>query len=681
MAVGICLPKDGLEKFKQALVSGKIDPEKLSKMTSEARHELFGGIVGQGDAKTVNSLFEAKLLLKNQQAGYLTWAKTVAGLKPETRRTMEAKIAKLEKVLSPTEEQAFLKDLAATKLGVDVSVREAKQIANLSSKVQEAEALPRSSIEQSVAKGWKPSENDLKYGYARYDFHQYLNSLNHQAKSWKLSDFKGKNIVQLPPAIGRMFVDTTKSIGASLDDSFALRQGSKSFWTENSAWRKQFGKSFINLIKALKSPEKVDREFNSRLMADPAYDQAVKDGLAIRGNEDVFPPSLIDKIPNKAILAQPFKASEVAYNAFAQQLRLQVYKNRMRAPIELGSDMPKGYGKNMAKMVNSLTGRGGFGKLEPISGYANVAFYSLRFLKSNIDTLLLHPAGGGVGGTLDFALRKEGANIVSAAQKRAATNLAKIVGGTAGLMYMANQLEPGSATYDPRSADFGKIRVGDTRFDLSGGMSSIVVLAAQIAKKEEKSSTTGAVTKLNDPTAFKGDTQVTKVIDFLKNKASPVGGVVLDYGSGQDRNKNKPTIKGEGSNLGKPLLAKNYQELKDNPNSANLLTAMLSDFLGVSTNTYSAGRNGGDILSAKEQAFKDKVGEKKFNEARSLNDKRYNEWLTRNKARLSKENEEEVPGIISYQKGKIQSKIYKDYGFNPKAKSNKTLLDKKKSYK
>jgi hypothetical protein len=48
MPAGICLPPEVTEKFKQALISGKINPEKLSQMTSEARHELFSDIVGQG---------------------------------------------------------------------------------------------------------------------------------------------------------------------------------------------------------------------------------------------------------------------------------------------------------------------------------------------------------------------------------------------------------------------------------------------------------------------------------------------------------------------------------------------------------------------------------------------------------------------------------------------------------
>jgi hypothetical protein len=135
----------------------------MASMTSEKRHQLLAEIVGQGNAKHVNSNFEEKMLLKDQQRGYLTWAKKLTGVTPETKRDLISRITRMDKFLNPTEERAFLKDLAQTRLGVNVSYKEAKQIANLSSKLQEADNAVQDSIN---SKGFAntPLELRLKAG-------------------------------------------------------------------------------------------------------------------------------------------------------------------------------------------------------------------------------------------------------------------------------------------------------------------------------------------------------------------------------------------------------------------------------------------------------------------------------------------------------------------------------------
>lgn len=673
----VCLPPPVVDAFKRALIEGKIVPEKLATMTSEERHRLFSSVVGEGDAKFVNSTFEAKTLLKDQQAGYLRWAKKLTGVTPAVRHTLESKIAKLDRVLEPVEEKQFLKDLASTKLGIDVSSKEATRIVELSKSVREAEALPRTSEADALKKGYTPSANDLKYGYARVDFHDHMNNLMNGASKFKLSDLKGANALQAIPIVSKAIVDTTKSLGASLDDSFALRQGAKTFWTNNQIWRKQFIDSFKNIAKGLKNTDAAKRDITAHLMADPNYDRAVKDGLRLKGNEDAFPTSIPEKIP---LLGRAFGASEIAYSAFAENLRLAIYKDRMRAAQGLGSDVPKNYGKNIATMVNSLTGAGSFGKHDNLAGALNVAFYSARFLKSNIDTLLLHPLGSGVGGTVDRVLfRKEGSQLVSAAQKKAATNLAKIVAGTAGIMVAANALKPGSADYDPRSSNFGKIKVGDTRFDITGGMASVAELAAQLATWSTKSATTGLITKLNKG-GYGDPTTVDTVVKFLENKLSPVGGVALDYSLGKNRNGEKPTLKGELGGLGLPLGVKNYQELKNDPHSANILAAVLADSFGISANTYGrSNKTAQQQLSSTQQAFQSKVGSEKFNAALKEFNTRYDNTFADQKSNIDNLSNDEKAQAITGIKDKIWSSIYKENGFKQtKSKpsdARKSILD------
>lgn len=590
-----CLPQSAVNKFTDALRSGKIDPYKLNQMSSAERRAVFEDVVGKIGAHQVNAEFETKMLLKNQKTAYTNWAKEVAGLKPQARRDLVAKIGKLDHALDPDEEHGFLQDLASTKLGTNVSEDEARNIVTLSKKAQETEGdSGRSTIEQATKKGFTPNDKDVEYGRARYDLERYVGDLKGNPKEFHVSGFK-THPIQTAKKLPRAVADVTKSVGASLDDSFALRQGSKAFFTDFPRWQKEFRGSFVNLVKGAKDAEGAEREINAHIMADPLYDQAVKDGLAVRNVksvDDVFPTSAPGRIP---VVGRAFNASEVAYSAFADNLRMGIYKNQLRLADRLGEGLSPEVRKNIAKEVNSLTGRGGFGSGEAVASKLNAAFYSARFLKANVDTLLLHPAGIGVGG------------LGSVAQKTAAKNLLKIIGGTALVLKTADTLKPGSVEWDPRSSNFGQIKVGSTTFDVSGGMRGIVTLAARIATQSTKSEA-GNVTKINSG-KFGAESGWNVLTDFLQGKLSPLGGIASDIAlSGENENtQKKPTVKSEASNL-VPLNIQNYTQLKNSKNSANILLSVLADTLGVSTNTETAPSSNKPQLTGKAAQTATKVG-------------------------------------------------------------------------
>ena len=158
------------DKFKKMLISGEINPEKLNAMTSEGRREFFAKILGEDNARNVNSLFESKLLMKNKQLAMINWAKQVAGIKPEVRRDLISRIERMdERVLNPAGEDEFLADLARTKLGTDVTFEEAKVITDYSKVV--------SGTKDALSK----APDDLKlredYGRSLLDMNEYLNSI------------------------------------------------------------------------------------------------------------------------------------------------------------------------------------------------------------------------------------------------------------------------------------------------------------------------------------------------------------------------------------------------------------------------------------------------------------------------------------------------------------------------
>ena len=149
-----CLPKSLSSKFLDALKDGTFSPERLMEMSSDQRRAEFAKILGDVNAHEVNAQFESKLLLKSQQAGLVNWAKKLAGITEPVRKDIIASINKLDRVLQPEDEEGFLADLAAKKLGVSVTADEAKQIFELSQTAAQLRAQIEAQGAGDYRTGW-----------------------------------------------------------------------------------------------------------------------------------------------------------------------------------------------------------------------------------------------------------------------------------------------------------------------------------------------------------------------------------------------------------------------------------------------------------------------------------------------------------------------------------------------
>jgi hypothetical protein len=141
-----------------------------------------------------------------------------------------------------------------------------------------------------------------------------------------------------------------------------------------------------------------------------------------------------------------------------------------------------------------------------------------------------------------------------------------------------------------------KIKIGNTRFDVTGGMGSIAVLAARLLTQSTKSSVTDKITKLNEvdkngKPKFAGRTGLDLFEDFFENKLSPVAGEGLNWLKGSTRDGDPFTFTGAGMRLVTPLPAKNTMETFKDPNSAPLLAAVLADAFGIAASTYGGSKD------------------------------------------------------------------------------------------
>lgn len=541
-----CLKPELVKKFIEALKSGKIDVDKMIEMTSEQRRTYLKDIVGIENAKAVNALFESKLLLKNQQAGIINWIKKTANLSEPIRRDILSRIEKMDKVLDPKAKSLFLEDLASAKLKIDVSFSEAKDIVDKVKEINNA----KSKISESSPTG---SKERLDYGLKYTLFQEYLQGLKGRGKEISLKE------LLKPSKAFETISGTTKSILSSLDNSFFGRQGIKALYTHPTIWAKAFIKSWGDIGKELKGVDAmtpIKADIYSRENALNGKYGKMKLDIGI-DSEEAFPSNLPEKIP---LFGRLFKASESAFNGAALRIRADLADKIITSAEKQGVDFTqKGQAEGIGQLINSMTGRGKVSLTPGQSKFINNAFFSIKFLKSNFDTLTMHRLG--------FAIEKGEARTF--VRKEAAKNLAKIVATTAAVLFTAEQLQPGSTKKNP-----GFITIGETRFDLSGGLASIAVLAYKVAQK---------MMDKNVP-KYGASTGMDLLNNFWEGKLSPVAGAIRDVVKGQDFQGKKPTAGSTALNLITPLPISTYQDLQ-NPKAAPTLASMILDMLGISTYT------------------------------------------------------------------------------------------------
>jgi hypothetical protein len=512
-----CIPGTMVEKFKAALKSGVLDPFKLAELSSDERRselEKYFGI----NAKNVNRLFEQKLLMKDQQAALVNWAKEVAGMKPAVLKDFVSRVERMTDIVQPGESEAFLADLAEHKLGVTVTRQEAGKITDLAADASEKKLL----ISEKTEDG---SPEALAYGRARVALSNYVSELKNEAKAIKPKDWVERPV----QTIGRVISEIpgiAKSIAATGDNSVLLRQGMKVLFAEPKIWAKNAVQSFVDIVKTFKGYEVKDE-----VMADILSRKNMRNGLyskeklAIGVTEEAYPSSLPEKLPG--VFGKLFKASEAAFVAFQYRTRADIFDKYVRVAEKMNLEID-----GIGEVINSITGRGSLGSFEGKSAETiNKLFFSARYWRSNVDIL-----------TGNVFMKDKGAF----ANKKSIENTRNFYVGMAISLAIAQAIGKAfgiddTIEFDPRSSDFGKVKVGNTRFEVTGGAAANVTLLARIFGV--KSSTTGVVKKLSKDF---GATDYMEVLEnFTEGKASPSMSIMIDLARMEDREGNDPSVLGE----------------------------------------------------------------------------------------------------------------------------------------
>lgn len=297
-------------------------------------------------------------------------------------------------------------------------------------------------------------------------------------------------------------INLPRAVMASFDLSAPLRQGVIFSISHPVASAKAYGRS-VRATASLKYADDIERvTLNSKFgrMADEFGVHSSPTGFTakIAGKEEQYMSRLAEKIPGVA-------ASERGFTTFLNQQRREVFSVQAKKWIKRGITPeadPKSY-EQLASFINHATGRGSMETMRPGALTAlNAAFFSPRFQVSRVQVIgdLVNP------------------NTTKHVRKVVARDLVEFY--VTGMSVMAMAKAAGAEVeMNPQSSDYGKIKVGNTRYNYWGAFQPLATFTARVATGKVKTTGTKKVKDKNRAAIIGG---------FLRTKLAPVPGGVVD---------------------------------------------------------------------------------------------------------------------------------------------------------
>lgn len=268
--------------------------------------------------------------------------------------------------------------------------------------------------------------------------------------------------------------------------------------------------AFVKQIKALvsekaflRSEAALDARPNARIHRESGLFRADMAGGDLTKAEEAFLSRIAGHIPL-------IRGSQRAYVAYLNNLRANVFDHVWAALDPLDRTIENG--KTLARFINVASGRGELGGILEGSGtFLGRLLFSPRNLVSKPEMIYL---GGKLAATGPNAMKREASRVMAA-----------YFGGISSFLAMGVAAGLWDVEVDPRSADFGKLRVGNTRYDLWGGYSQLVRTMTRMATGETKSTRTGEIYDVN---------RLTDLLGFTRAKLAPVPGELVNQLQGKD---------------------------------------------------------------------------------------------------------------------------------------------------
>jgi len=626
--------------------------------------------------------------------------------------------------------EEIITDVYNRKYNLDIDDKTAGEILELSKEFKTAENKWQEALDED-GNYKNPKDEftvGLDYGVKREVFERYIETqkMEAQAKDYEAIS-KDKTVTDNAKAMAKnikefgfsglfsFVADNSRALKASFDLSFKLRQARKAmrwgtrkeFWKmfignykyiwkaltvdfTDGNWKKLktkqglknffFNKNVIAKLNAITSAEK------AAIYARPNFAKGRYDSkggtLDIGVREEETPTSLPSRIP---LIGRFFAVSEFDYGMSAMRLRVDIADNfyqlaetkqtmlsktfehspylkkkferevvDMSDPFEVGS---------INKVINDMTGRGAISHRiigEEGQKALNTAVFSVKFAQSQVNTLL----SWAYFPTSKFAGRSK------FARRQSAMNLLWLLSTSyiiQGMFSMIDGDDDDTTEYDLTSADSGKIRFKNTRFDITGGLGSYMTLLSRIIARILGKGIKSSVTGIKDEAGgYKTTTALDIMWNFIENKTSPIASVLKNI------LKDKKTFEGEKMtpkntlvDMTIPIVFETGYDAYKTDGVVLMIVSLILDGLGVSANTYAYSGRWKDKTSIWAEKFRKEKGQKKLERAGERYDRLVNKKileLGKDKEYLKLNNDEQMKELEK-EKTKIKKETFILYGF------------------
>jgi len=370
-----------------------------------------------------------------------------------------------------------------------------------------------------------------------------------------------------------------RAIMASADLSWGGRQGA----ILGSRFPKEWGKANIASPKMAFSTKAFDTKMGvARSITDaqgaPLAPLFKKMGLDLEGaygrSEEIFGNvGLVEsKFAKKIGVGHVVGGSNRAFSGAATMMRSQVAKKIIDdygGVTETMRNWTSKDFKDLGRVINTATGRGHGGDwFEKAAPFLGQTLFSARLWKSRLDTL----------NPLYYARLSPVARKIAL---QSASSFASVIATT----LMAATAAGAVVEWDPRSSDFAKVKFGNTRYDIMGGLQQNIVLAAREIKGQKKNSATGDISSLTDK-KFGAKNRLTVLSDFVQNKENPALAAGSRLLRGQDIGGNPVNPWQEISKLFIPLAGQDTYATVKERGLAKGGAMSIPGYLGAGVQTY-----------------------------------------------------------------------------------------------
>ena len=461
----------------------------------------------------------------------------------------------------------------------------AKRIEELQARIANGDFAPRPRIPRALTEANQRAMYELDKAKEAFLRHQFEDSLR-----------KRTPVAKAFGVVGDVF-NLARAVMTSFDLSAVLRQGGFITYGHPLRALNSIGPSLRAFVSEA-NEHKTNTEISNRKNA-PLYK---KFGLQLTGIgagpltqiEEAYASRWLSKLPwwTGAGLV---RGSGRAYVAFLNKLRADSF-DAMVATLAKGAVPTDKEGKAIASYINVATGRGKVGTNETAAQTLNTVFFAPRLVASRFQLLAGQPLYGGTART-----RK----LVAQEYARFLLGLGVVVSLTAFALGAGDDDEDKPMIgVDPRSSDFGKIRIGKTYLDPLSGLAQVTVLLSRLATGETVSGS-GAVKPLRpdwtltdlrralgeDLPAHKlgedgklpfGSGNAAEVIGrFLRTKLAPVPGAIVNALAGSNVIGDQVTPAQAAGELVVPMSFQNIGDIMEESGIAKGTAITLLGLLGM----------------------------------------------------------------------------------------------------